>query len=97
MTQPTTRDEFLARFKASQMISILFETGELVENFPCPFCAAPNWTRLRLDHRLADVSCEARCRECGRSARGVPVDTENGKETFYIVQTSGPAPPEYWG
>ena len=90
---PKTREEYVARFEASQRVSGV--GFDVTSHIPCPFCAAPDFLVAKLlNVETGEMFGQvlergAVCRECGRGARGLTVRTANGV-TIEMVQTCGP-------
>lgn len=92
MAHPTSSEEYLARFHASQRIDG-FGAGTTV-HVPCPFCAAPDfasWKILEVEKGMREPGT---CKECKRSCKTIFHHTTDGV-SFEIVQTGGPDQPEW--
>lgn len=61
---------------------------------PCPFCAAPDFHRVLIINSHEDLSREATCVHCGRSARML-ITAAPGVTSGELVQTGGEDPPEW--
>ena len=90
MSEPTSREEYEAKFKANQKITGL--GLDVTMHVPCAFCAEPDM----LVHRVVDTeqaySAGAVCKFCGRGIRGI-FTHDRGGVSLEIVQTVGAAPP----
>lgn len=91
MAEPADRESFVLRFVESQGDSRCDVHRGL--GLPCPFCAAPNFTKYPIYESPLGVHPMQTCEECGRSGRfffeqifiqGIPA------QQFYILQTGGP-------
>lgn len=102
MSQPTNRDEYLARFHENMRIEGYgFDVSNAV---PCPWCAAsefvtlhPAWGIMVGDDRPnidKQMTTEQTCKECGRSGLHIVVRSPAGV-TAELVQTGGEDAPDW--
>ena len=90
---PTNMTEFAIRFHSNEKITGA-GLGNIFCHWPCPFCGAPEFMVWEiLDARIV-METGARCRECGRSAKGIATDHHGGVH-IEIVQIGGPPQPEW--
>jgi hypothetical protein len=92
MTDLASLDAYELRFKENCRVTGYQEDS--VVHFPCPFCAARDWwvtpaVEIGL-HRMEPHYCVG----CDRASYLVFPD-EDGRRTAVLVQSSGPAPPEW--
>ena len=92
MAEPTSMEEYAARFHANEkMEGFGFDVSV---HMPCPFCAAPGWLVYRVIEVEQAIARPSLCRECGRSARAL-VRREQDSVEFEMVQIGGPEQPEW--
>jgi len=101
MSDPATLAEYEAKYAKNQRI-----TGygaNVVTQFPCPACAAPDWLAFPITAALngyADVQKPSTCAACGRTFRmAITVEGDGpfagGSTQAAIVQTGGSDIPGY--
>lgn len=100
MTDPATLDEYNTRTQRNYEV-----TGgglETSNTFPCPFCAAPEWAKVKivefgppLEPAGVYYGPEYTCDECGRSGQFRFERGADGSAAVEIVQTGGEDPPDY--
>lgn len=59
---------------------------------PCPFCAAPGWKIFKIVDSQNELPKESVCEFCKRGAKSIVAE---GGKSIEVVQTSGPAQPEW--
>ena len=91
MAEPADRESFVLRFTESQQdprCDVYTGLG-----LPCPFCAAPNFTKYPIYDVDMDAHVVQTCEECRRSGKffferillqGLPA------QKFFVLQTGGP-------
>ncbi len=94
MSQPTSMEEYVARFGRNQATTGYGIEG-VTQHCPCPFCAAADWLVFRVLDTKEALRKGATCRECGRSARAHYRVDLPGHVEFEMVQTGGPDQPEW--
>jgi hypothetical protein len=92
MPQPTSKEDYEARFHENQkMTGRFFET---TMHMPCPFCAAPEFMVYKILEVTEIIAQEHICSECRRGCRAI-ITRETGGISFEFVQTQGDPPPEW--
>lgn len=92
---PKTYEEYLERTHKNTVISG-FGLDTATE-YPCPFCAAPHWAKTKLMETDKTLAQPHKCEECGRSAKFVFGEENDGATTtFELVQTGGDDQPDYF-
>lgn len=92
MAEPTTREEYEARYLENYQVTGYGVEG-VTNHFPCPFCAAPDWYVVRVVD-FGEPTDPIDCKACGRAAR-FWVNREGGTTTMGMFQTAGDDPPTW--
>lgn len=96
MTDPLDMEEFRIRFHENQLATCCFLQRGL--GMPCPFCAAPNFTRYAI-FEVADTEHKVQtCWSCKRSGKYSMERYElqgNPAMKFFVLQTGGPPQPDW--
>lgn len=90
---PTTRDEFVARYKGNERV--VGRNEMTVTHMPCIFCGAPDFFILPILRVQEVLQAGSICAECGRGARVIFTGDDRDKVQYEVVQTVGIDPPEY--
>lgn len=93
MSQPTTRQEYEARYHKSYYVT--GRGADITIHHPCPGCAAPEWMTCGIMEVRQAMEAETRCSECGRTFRAVFDDRGDGSVAFQIRKVDGPAVPDF--
>lgn len=89
---PTSQAEYEDTIARNQKISgVGFDT---TSHLPCPFCAAPDFLVSKIGNIQGALVKGATCSVCGRSAKTL-VSSEDGQDTYELVQTGGPDQPDW--
>jgi hypothetical protein len=94
MNAPTTMAEYTKRFMENERVEGDGPSTTVVMS--CPFCAAPDFMRLRIleGEAAMAMAAGATCQQCGRSARTL-FDRRGGEMRAELVQTGGDEQPEW--
>jgi hypothetical protein len=91
---PTSADDLHVAYEANTRLDGHGADLEVV--YPCPYCAAPDWLRVRVrNHLKALGSHAAHCACCGRTA-AFSVNEDGGSVDVRLIQFAGPPPPPWF-
>lgn len=85
-------EEYNRRFALAREVT--GHGAETATVFPCPFCAARDFVRVRVVATEHDMGREAMCSRCGRSGKHLVARTKDGMSAEF-VQTGGDPPPAW--
>jgi len=94
MSEPTSFKEYEELYHNNLYITG-FGPANVTNHYPCPFCAAPEWSVSKVIHTEEDMVQEHTCKECGRSGKFVFTIYQPNHKAFEFVQTGGDDPPSW--